>query len=63
VLRRPPACPAGVIATECDFPIKDSVPIIQTDKTLQYRDYRINFHPIIYEYINDIAIRLSNLDP
>jgi hypothetical protein len=51
-----PGLPGGRYRKERDFPIKDSVPIIQADKTLLSCDYRINSSKIVSVIINDVSV-------
>jgi len=61
-LRRPPACPAGVIVDDGDFLLKITYPVIHIDKRLTSCGFRVILSELITEYINDFVERISDLD-
>ena len=62
MLRRPPACPAGVIDDDEEFLLKITFPVIHIDKLLTSCGFRVYFVYIITEIINEIRGEFSALD-
>ncbi|WP_206750515.1 hypothetical protein, partial [Halorubrum sp. SP9] len=62
VLRRPPACPAGVIDSDGEFLLKITHPVIHLDKRLTSCGFRIYFGVLVTELINEATDRFSELD-
>jgi hypothetical protein len=62
VLRRPPACPAGVIVSDGEFILKITCPVIRLDKRPESCGFRIYFSDIVTELINEGDGGFSALD-
>jgi hypothetical protein len=57
-----PGLPGGVIASDGEFLLKITFPVIQTDKQLPSCGFHVSFSIIVTEYINNSGAAVSVLD-